>query len=76
MPHYKNGDAAKIGDVVKCPRNGETVIGAVRTINPGAETCNMEIQVFASIHEGENSKVVLKGEGIACGTISEFERVH
>jgi len=41
MPHFKDGKEAKDGDYVKAiDHNGDIVIGRLRDIMPGSDTCN------------------------------------
>ena len=43
MPHYKNGQAAVIGDLVRGRVDGGDVEGFVLRIYPGTDTCNLVV---------------------------------
>jgi hypothetical protein len=63
MPHYKNGDKAKVGDVVKHTESttaGITAnIGPLTSITEGAETCNGTMLSALSVHEsGEGPRAI------------------
>src|SRR4051794_29305111 len=60
MPHYADGTPAKIGDVVKGPREkNTTLVGVVHTVQANSESCNMQVSNALLIVEDEGSRVVM-----------------
>lgn len=64
MPHYKDGTAAEVGDLVvgkSYNLNGHTIVGTVLEIIPGAESCNVRV-AFVEVLTRPDSSVA--GGGI------------
>lgn len=41
MPHYSNGEEAKVGDTVKFKTyDGKEVVGQLHSVTTGSQTCN------------------------------------
>lgn len=67
MPHYQNGDEAKVGDFVKGKSwDGKTIVGQVLSITPGSTTCNMMVS-YTTMQPVAT---------MATATIGEFDLLH
>ncbi|MGD9635712.1 MAG: hypothetical protein AB7G28_26380 [Pirellulales bacterium] len=78
MPHYASGNEAKIGDIVKGRETATAeLIGIVESIQPSAETCNMQVRPIARILTDETTKVITPFQSpySSCCTCKEFEKI-
>lgn len=77
MPHYSDGTPAKVGDIVKGPSDGKTLVGVVHRVTPGSDTCNMQVTsgLFV-IEEGERRIVLPTAPGQTFyATCKEYVRI-
>lgn len=76
MPHYKDGTAAKVGDVIKGkPYNTpHEVVGVVVGITPDSESCNLRV-AFTTRGGGDNLDAPYPVQRIDYGETKAFEKV-
>lgn len=67
MPHYRDGEAAQVGDYVKGKTwDGKTIVGQVQSVIPGSISCNMTVSYTVM------QPVAVSGTH----TIGEFDLLH
>lgn len=76
MPHYRNGEKAKIGDIAKAsPTTGQTVIGPLTSITE-SDTCNALLANQTVVYEGtDGTRVVTPGVGQSYVTLKDCDKV-
>lgn len=83
MPHYRNGQKAKLGDVVKYDETHKTgdktvttsSIGVLKTITEGADTCNGYMHCVLTVTESGEERAVTPGSGDRYLTLKDSDKV-
>lgn len=75
--HYKNGEEAKVGHIVKgsMGEGQPLLVGVVTHTMPAATMCNLQVQTALQVIEKDGARVVLPGAHTWTLTASACERV-